>query len=789
MPGLEGKHLADCEILARVGQGGMGTVYKARQVELDRFVAIKVLAAQLGHDADFLTRFKREAAAAAQLVHPNIVQVFYAGHQEETHYFVMEFVDGESVQQRLLRVGRLPPVEALAICAAVAQGLDYAWRRSKLIHRDIKPDNIFLSHAGEVKLGDLGLAKYASGTNSSLTITGSYIGTPYFVSPEQARGAKEIDFRADLYSLGCTLFYMVTGKLPYGSEGCDALSLMYQHVHEPPPDIMRVWPECPAPLAQLIGRMIQKKPDDRFQSYEELLAEFKRVSAVLQGGGVPHVTLPGTVAPVADPVPASAPTMAGPATAAVAKRDFRKVYAVAGAVLILAALAFWPPKKPAVPPSRDVDAAYLAQVAALPAEQQVASVVAKLKELNSGYDGKESHQLEGGRVSALTLPAISLRDLTPLRALPALKAFTCNVTSLKLSGKQPKGALADLAPLKGLALEKLDCSQTEVADLAPLTGMPLKQVLLDGTKIRDLTPLAQAPLEVLRCDFTPLRDLTPLAGLPLRELYCASAVAVEKSNRKMLTALKTLEKINGVPIADFWQHADPNAPETGESARQASTHPASSYADFLKHAASASAVGDWKNLAASVVPQRDSIAGGWRVENGRLLCTTHTNWAFCELPVDYQGGSYDLRYRVTRGAGDDIGIFCFFRKDRWGGAVGFDCIFPEDPLLNPAFKAAGLFRVNGKRVPRDEPRTERRVWLPRGEERTVLIQVREEGVVVSLEGEVVFAWQGPWADMRQTDGPVAKGRNRPPIFGLSIFQCEAVFSIVEMRPVVEKGSE
>jgi len=157
--------------------------------------------------------------------------------------------------------------------------------------------------------------------------------------------------------------------------------------------------------------------------------------------------------------------------------------------------------------------------------------------------------------------------------------------------------------------------------------------------------------------------------------------------------------------------------------------------------------------------------------------------------VDYQGGSYDLRYRVTRGAGDDIGIFCFFRKDRWGGAVGFDCIFPEDPLLNPAFKAAGLFRVNGKRVPRDEPRTERRVWLPRGEERTVLIQVREEGVVVSLEGEVVFAWQGPWADMRQTDGPVAKGRNRPPIFGLSIFQCEAVFSIVEMRPVVEKGSE
>jgi serine/threonine-protein kinase len=560
MPGLEGKHLADCEILARVGQGGMGTVYKARQVELDRFVAIKVLAAQLGHDADFLTRFKREAAAAAQLVHPNIVQVFYAGHQEETHYFVMEFVDGESVQQRLLRVGRLPPVEALAICAAVAQGLDYAWRRSKLIHRDIKPDNIFLSHAGEVKLGDLGLAKYASGTNSSLTITGSYIGTPYFVSPEQARGAKEIDFRADLYSLGCTLFYMVTGKLPYGSEGCDALSLMYQHVHEPPPDIARVWPECPAPLAQLIGRMIQKKPDDRFQSYEELLAGFKRVSAVLQGGGVPHVTLPGTVAPVADPVPASAPTMAVPPTAAVAKRDFRKVYAVAGSVLVLAALAaavwLWPSAQQTPLPVRAVDAAFMAEVAAVPAEQQVRLVVAKLKELNPGYDGKESHQLEVGRVIALTLPAISIRDLSPVRALPALKTLACRVASVKLSGKQPKGILADLAPLKGLALEELDCGQTEVADLAPLAGLPLKQLLLDGTKVRDLTPLAGAPLEVLRCDFTPLRDLTPLASLPLRALYCAPAVAMEESNRKTLVALQTLEKINAVPVAEFWKQVE-----------------------------------------------------------------------------------------------------------------------------------------------------------------------------------------------------------------------------------------
>jgi type II secretory pathway component PulM len=562
MAGLEGKQLADCEILVRVGQGGMGTVYKARQTELDRFVAIKVLAQQFGHDADFLTRFKREAAAAAQLTHPNIVQVYYAGHQDDAHFFVMEFVDGESVQQRLQRLRRLPPAEALAICRDVAQGLDYAWRRSRLIHRDIKPDNIFLSTGGEVKLGDLGLAKYASGTNSSLTITGSYIGTPYFVSPEQARGSKEIDFRADIYSLGCTLYYMVSGRLPYGGEGCDALALMYQHVHEPPPDIARDWPECPAPLAQMIGRMIQKKPDDRFQSYEDLLAGLKSVMAALQSTGAPQVVLPGAAAPVPDPTPANASTVPDPAAAVtvpVPGRRWRAVSIAAGVVAVLVLVGtvvlVWNPRQQASPPTRAVDAVFIKEVATLSAEQQVTQVVAKLKELNPGYDGKESHLIEAGRVTALTLPAISIRDLTPVRAL-ALKSLACREASVKLSGKQPKGILADLTPLQGLALEKLDCGQTEVADLAPLTGMPLKQLLLDGTKVRDLTPLAGAPLEVLRCDYTPLRDLTPLAKLPLRALCCVPAIAMEAHNRKVLASIKTLETINALSVAEFWKQVD-----------------------------------------------------------------------------------------------------------------------------------------------------------------------------------------------------------------------------------------
>lgn len=569
MVGLEGKQLADCEILSRVGQGGMGTVYKARQTELDRFVAIKVLAPQYTGDPEFLARFKREAAAAAQLAHPNIVQVFSAGRQGDTHFFVMEFVDGENLQRRVLRQGCLASAEALAICAAVARGLDYAWQRSKLIHRDVKPDNIFLSHDGAVKLGDLGLAKSALGPTSGLTVTGVHLGTPYFVSPEQARGLREIDFRADLYSLGCTLYYMVSGRLPYGNEGCDALALMYQHVHEPPPDILRVQPDCPAPLAQLISRMLQKRPEDRFQSYAELLAEVRAVGDALHADLSPQATRSATAMVLIPPVkqgPAASSLETVPAedslppVAPALTRSKAKALVTIGVVL----MGLWAggvllsgsPSNKSAGLVADAGLAFRAEVAALPAEQQVARVVAKLKVLNPGYDGKENHRIEAGCVVDFSMPAIGIRDLTPLRALSALKSFACREASVKLSGKQPKGDLADLAPLQGLRLEKLDVSQTEVADLAPLAGMPLKQLLLDGTKVRDLSPLIGAPLTVLRCDYTPLRDLTPLAKLPLRVLYCVPAVAGEAHNRKALGSLRTLETINTIPVIEFWTQVD-----------------------------------------------------------------------------------------------------------------------------------------------------------------------------------------------------------------------------------------
>ncbi len=179
-------------------------------------------------------------------------------------------VDGETVKDRFDRHGRLDAVEALAICVYVAEALKYARNKNRLIHRDIKPHNIFLTASGEVRLGDMGLAKTLGGTTTSLTQTGMMMVSPHYISPEQAKGVKDIDFRADIYSLGCTLFHLVTGRPPY--EGENSLVVINKHVNEPPPAIFKAWSSCPVPLGMLAGKMPAKNRNDRFGSYEDLIA-------------------------------------------------------------------------------------------------------------------------------------------------------------------------------------------------------------------------------------------------------------------------------------------------------------------------------------------------------------------------------------------------------------------------------------------------------------------------------------------------------------------------------------
>ena len=391
------------ELLQKLGQGGMGTVYKARQPLLDRVVALKVMAPQLDVSEEFVKRFIREAASAASLTHPNMVQVYMAGQDAGRYYIAMEFVEGETLHARIKRKGVIHPMDAATVAFHVAEALNHAWVKAKLIHRDIKPDNIFLSTAGEVKVGDLGLAKVVSEGSTQMTMTGAILGTPHYMSPEQVMGDRNIDFRSDIYSLGCTLFHMVTGKQPYTGES--AMQVAMKHLEVPVPSITQAFPACPHHLAKVITRMMAKKASDRYQAYGELIAELHQVYGELLKAGK------GISASVVARPRGSRPVV---------------VYAaVAGVGILLAAGLFaWAAWKsgtsPAVPrqerqaaaPAKaappsviaargGADGAFAAEIAALPAEEQVARVVAKLKELNPGYDGTEQHSVAENAVTEL----------------------------------------------------------------------------------------------------------------------------------------------------------------------------------------------------------------------------------------------------------------------------------------------------------------------------------------------------------------------------------------------------
>ena len=336
--------IGDFEIVAKIGQGGMGAVYRARQVSLDRQIALKLLPAQMVGDEDAVARFRREARVASSLSHANLVAVYAAGEADGCHFIAMELIEGEDLGRRLKRDGKPSVPEALRICAEVARGLDHGWRSAQLIHRDIKPANIFLATDGAVKLGDLGLAKTLGSLTTGLTQSGTMLGTPHYMSPEQARGDREIDFRADIYSLGCTLYQMLTGQVPY--RGGDAITIIRQHLDAPLPAIMKVWPQCPVPLARLVGRMLKKSRHERSASYTELLGQIDSVWAQIDPvGHSPEAFAPPprhveaeVTAPPAEPLrPRPAPRSKG------------LLYGgLAAGVLVLAAVAliFWPKPEP-----------------------------------------------------------------------------------------------------------------------------------------------------------------------------------------------------------------------------------------------------------------------------------------------------------------------------------------------------------------------------------------------------------------------------------------------------------
>ena len=265
---LVGKTIGGYEIQRELGRGGMGVVYEAREESLNRIVALKVLAVKFSANPDFIRRFRREAQAAAALVHPNIVPIYAIGETEGIHYFSMEYVRGASLAEHLRDHAPLPPGETLDILAQVVSALEAA-HEAGVVHRDIKPQNIMVDPAGRVRVMDFGLAKVVADASSNLTIAGQFLGTLRYASPEQCEG-HILDGRSDLYSLGVVLFECLTGKSPYKAESTAAL--VRELLLEPPPPLRSVRPELSPELDYLTRRLLAKSPADRFGGAAELLA-------------------------------------------------------------------------------------------------------------------------------------------------------------------------------------------------------------------------------------------------------------------------------------------------------------------------------------------------------------------------------------------------------------------------------------------------------------------------------------------------------------------------------------
>ena len=255
------------EILEKIGTGGMSDVYKAKCHKLNRFVAVKVLKQEFSENANFVSKFKTEAQAAAGMMHPNIVNVYDVGEENGIYYIVMELVEGITLKKYIEKKSRLSVKEAVSIAIQVSMGIEAA-HNNHIIHRDIKPQNIMISKDGKVKVTDFGIAKAVS----SNTITSNVMGSVHYTSPEQARGGYS-DEKSDIYSLGITMFEMLTGRVPFNGETTVAIAI--KHIQEPMPSPREYIPEIPISVEQIVFKCTQKSPDRRYQSMGELIEDLK----------------------------------------------------------------------------------------------------------------------------------------------------------------------------------------------------------------------------------------------------------------------------------------------------------------------------------------------------------------------------------------------------------------------------------------------------------------------------------------------------------------------------------
>ncbi|MFN2269760.1 MAG: protein kinase domain-containing protein, partial [Anaerolineae bacterium] len=296
-----GENVGAYRIVEKLGQGGMATVYKAYHPALDRYVAIKVMHPAFLEDPNFLARFQREARIVAKLDHPHIIPIYDFAEHNGNPYLVIRFIEGETLKARIDR-GPIEPQEILRIAQAVGEALTYAHGQG-ILHRDIKPSNVLLTPDGGVYLADFGLARMAEAGESTLS-RDMMMGTPQYISPEQAKGIRKLDARTDVYSLGVVLYELLVGRAPFTAD--TPYAIVHDHIFTPLPMPRELKPDLPESLERVLLKALAKEPDDRFQSVEELIAA---LGSALEPPAKPKpketvvVPPPSTIARQAEPPP------------------------------------------------------------------------------------------------------------------------------------------------------------------------------------------------------------------------------------------------------------------------------------------------------------------------------------------------------------------------------------------------------------------------------------------------------------------------------------------------------
>jgi predicted Ser/Thr protein kinase len=478
---LRGRRLAHFELLEPIGVGGMAAVMRARDTQLDRTVALKILPPEMAHEQDAIQRFHQEARAAAKLDHENIARVFFCGEDQKLHFIAFEFVEGENLRTILERRGRLPVAEAIHYMLQIAAGLDHAASRG-VVHRDIKPSNIIITPTGRAKLVDMGLARHlGTPSDKGLTHSGVTLGTFDYISPEQALEPRDADVRSDIYSLGCTFYHMLTGQPPV-PEGTAAKKL-HHHQHVPPLDPRVLNPDIPDAVAAILARMMAKEPKDRYQRPEHLVAHLLQVGQEL--GVAPEVP-EGGVLMVDAPLPSPPQNRVGLLAAV----------AVGGLVALLVLLSLLPAEPgpaasllsaprdtshmgPSGPASKPPD---VVQAPVTPAPQMVSSEV----ELRKALSTKKAH---GTIVVAddITLGSGGLKiapqsgEALVLEAADARKPAVLDLTYQPMSRTKPWAGLVVDSPKANITFRNLQfllhLGQTPEALVAAVAVHKAQQVI------------------------------------------------------------------------------------------------------------------------------------------------------------------------------------------------------------------------------------------------------------------------------------------------------------------------